>query len=129
YGQFIDTIRKYQKNGYKEPYKRAIQECMNNGILTEYLRRRGSEVENMLMTEYDYKTDIEVQREEAEQQGEQRGIEIGEQRGIEIGEQRAIASKNLDSIRKLYKKGWSVSDIAEFVEMPEQKVEEIIQQG
>lgn len=31
--------------------------------------RKGSEVENMLLAEYDYKTDIAVQREEAYEEG------------------------------------------------------------
>lgn len=31
--------------------------------------RRGSEVENMLLVEYDYETDIAVQREEAWEEG------------------------------------------------------------
>ena len=31
--------------------------------------RRGSEVENMLLVEYDYETDISVQREEAWEEG------------------------------------------------------------
>ncbi len=126
YGEFVQTIRKYQKSGTDEPYKHAIRECIDNGVLSEYLRRRGSEVENMLMTEYDYKTDIEVQREEAEEigerRGEQRGIEIGEQRGIEIGKQAEIYS----SIRKLHQKGWTTQEIAEFVEMSSTDVEKII---
>jgi uncharacterized membrane protein YfhO len=44
---------------------RAIKECIRKGILKEYLLRKSSEVVNMLMAEYDYATDIEVQREEA----------------------------------------------------------------
>ena len=38
-------------------------------ISTDYLMRRGSEVENMLLAEYDYDTDIAVQREEAHEEG------------------------------------------------------------
>ena len=36
----------------------------------------------MLMAEYDYDMDIAVQREEAAEEAEKRGIEIGERRGI-----------------------------------------------
>ena len=37
--------------------------------------RRGSEVENMLLAEYDYETDIAVQREEAHEEGYGQGYE------------------------------------------------------
>ena len=40
--------------------------------------RRGSEVENMLLAEYDYDTDIAVQREEAHEEGYGQGYEQGE---------------------------------------------------
>ena len=58
--------------GEEEPYKKAIKECIEKGILADYLMRKGSEVVNMLLDEYDYETDIEVQREEAREQGERR---------------------------------------------------------
>ena len=74
YSLFIDTIRKYQTLGTEEPYEHAIKECIEKGILAEYLERKGSEVVNMLVAEYDYNLDIEVQREEAMEDG----IQIGE---------------------------------------------------
>ena len=74
YSMFIDTIRKYQTLGTEDPYEHAIKECIEKGILAEYLERKGSEVVNMLVAEYDYNMDIEVQREEAMEDG----IQIGE---------------------------------------------------
>ena len=60
YSQFIDTVMKYQAMGIEEPYKKAIRECIEKGILADYLKRKGSEVVNMLTAEYDYETDIEI---------------------------------------------------------------------
>lgn len=54
--------------------KKAIRECMEQGILSDYLKRKGSEVENMLIAEYSYEEDIQVKQEEAMQQGIQKGI-------------------------------------------------------
>lgn len=79
YSLFIDTIRKYQEQGMDNAYALAIRECINAGILADYLKKRGSEVENMLCAEYDYEMDIEVQREEAYEDGKQKGISEGEQ--------------------------------------------------
>lgn len=63
YSLFIETARKYKKE--KEPLTKAVKTCIKEGILVEYLTRKSSEVINMLMAEYSYETDIEVQREEA----------------------------------------------------------------
>ncbi len=46
-------------------FDKAIKECLENDILREYLNRKAKEVINMLTAEYDYATDIAVQREEA----------------------------------------------------------------
>lgn len=44
-------------------------------ILKEYLKRKGSEVRNMLVAEYSYEEDIRVKQEEAMQEGLSQGIE------------------------------------------------------
>ena len=62
-----------QKKKDAAPYKHAIEECIEKGILADYLKRKGSEVVNMLTAEYDYETDIEVQRGEAYDEGREEG--------------------------------------------------------
>ena len=73
YSELIDLVRDTKRNAEKEnidsPFTRAIQEAVKRGILSEYLERKAAEVINMFNVEYDYNTDIEVQREEAQQQG------------------------------------------------------------
>ena len=75
YSLFIETIRKYQDAGDENAYEMAIKECIERGILAEYLKKKGSEVINMLKAEYDYEMDIEVQREEAYEEGKAEGKE------------------------------------------------------
>ena len=72
YSQFISTVRKYWDE--EGAIKKAIKECIEKGILADYLKRKGSEVENMLIAEYSYEEDIQVKQEEAMQQGIQKGI-------------------------------------------------------
>ena len=76
YSQFVEATRKHK--GDKRALERSVRECISKGILAEYLRRKGSEVVNMLMAEYDYDMDIAVQRKEAAEEAEKRG----EARGI-----------------------------------------------
>ena len=50
---------------------------MHHNVLKDYLERKGGEVLSILMTEYDYATDIAVKQEEAYAEG----ISIGMERG------------------------------------------------
>ena len=78
----------------------------SEGILTDYLKRKGSEVVNMLTAEYDYETDIEVQRGEAYDKG------------------REEEKKNL--IKNLYEAKFTVAEISKLLKTKEDEVEKII---
>lgn len=73
----------------------------------------------MLKAEYDYELDIQVQREEAYEQGEevgrQQGEVIGRQQGEAIGRQQGEAigkqQANIDAIRNMLEFGVSKADI------------------
>ena len=64
YTQFVETVRRHIKLDTDNGFKNAIKECIQNDILRDYLERKSREVMNMLIAEYDYDTDIAVQREE-----------------------------------------------------------------
>lgn len=77
YSEFIETVKKYNKEKYDNAIEMAVKECIDRGILREYLERKGSQVINMLIAEYDYETDIKVQREEAAEQARAEGMREG----------------------------------------------------
>lgn len=110
YSEFIEIIRKYQKKKDVEPYKHAIEECIEKGILADYLKRKRSEVVNMLTAEYDYETDIEVQRGEAYDEGREEG--------------KLEEKKNL--IKNLYEAKFTVAEISKLLKAKEDEVEKII---
>jgi hypothetical protein len=112
YMLFVEKVRTYTANGEANPVTKAVTECIREGIFADYLRERGSEVENMLIAEYDYETDIAVHELEAEERGEERGIRIGEERGILIGEKRG----RIAQIRKKLQKQKSLEQIADEIE-------------
>ncbi len=69
YSQFIESVRRNTAIDSEHGFEKAIEECMANGILSDYLERKSKEVRNMFTAEYDYEMDIAVQREEAMLQG------------------------------------------------------------
>ncbi len=75
YSLFIYTVRKYSNEN--DAIKKAINECIEKDVLADYLRRKGSEVRNMLIAEYSYERDIQVKQEEAKQEGRKEGREEG----------------------------------------------------
>ena len=100
YSEFIETVQKYRNMDVESPYKKAILECMERGILADYLKRKGSEVVNMLTAEYDYETDIEVQREEAFANGKELGKIMGEKSGLEKGKGQLAKNRELRKEKK-----------------------------
>ena len=77
YCEFMEIIFLYQSELKKNPtseealncYEKAIHEAISKNILSEYLTRKGSEVINMFIGEYDYDLDMQVKAEEAREQG------------------------------------------------------------
>ncbi|MBE6359929.1 MAG: hypothetical protein E7059_00560, partial [Treponema bryantii] len=81
YSLLIDYIRESKKQNPKAPLEQAINKALQNGVLSEYLKRKSTEIKNMLIAEYSYETDIKVQRREAYREGLAEGIEQGIERG------------------------------------------------
>ena len=97
YSQFISTVRKYSEE--ERAIKKAIKECIEKGILADYLKRKGSEVENMLIAEYSYEEDIQVKQEEARQEGILQGIQQGVQQGVQQG--LILSGKIFQTVREI----------------------------
>ena len=75
YAVFTGKIREYQRAGQSldDAIVAAIDYCIANGILMEYLKKNGSEVRNMLFTEFKMEEAQQVWLEEGR---EEKGFEI-----------------------------------------------------
>lgn len=73
YSLFVEAVRQHIEQDKADGFEKAIKECMQKGILKEYLQRKSREVINMLLAEYDYATDIAVQRKESFDMGLEQG--------------------------------------------------------
>jgi hypothetical protein len=70
YSFFIDKIREYHKNGFtlEKAFNDAIEYCIKNNILKDYLEAHGSEAYNMIFTEWNWDTALEVAHEEGREE-------------------------------------------------------------
>ena len=76
YVQFLQLVEEAKAAGHKHPLKWTIQEAVRRNILRVYLERKGGEVLSILMTEYDYATDMAVLKEESYEDGLFVGLEL-----------------------------------------------------
>ena len=119
--QFLQLVEDARAAGHKHPLKWAIQEAVRRNILRDYLERKGGEVLSILMTEYDYATDMAVLKEEAyedglfvglatgREEGREEGISIGLERGLERG---AYQTK-LETAKSFLSMGLSPEQVAQ----------------
>ena len=83
----------------------------------------------MLLAEYDYDTDIAVQRKEAFNdgilQGRNEGIAIGEERGISLGITQGAYQKAVETAKSMKSENMSVSLIAHFTGLSVEEIEKL----
>ena len=103
YAQYVARVRKYTSSAelsLEEAVERAVDECMKEGILSEFLMKNRAEVISMSIFEYD-KDEEEKKLRKAEYEA-----------GIEAGRKDTLKQ----IIKKKLEKGKSVEEIAEELE-------------
>ncbi|MDR0516930.1 MAG: hypothetical protein LBH25_07800 [Fibromonadaceae bacterium] len=84
YGEFVAEINENLKTmNLNAAIKTAVRACIRKNILLSFLESNGSEVENMLFTEWNLKDALEVAKEEALAMGMEKGVAIGREEGME----------------------------------------------
>ena len=114
YVQFLKLIAEAKADGQVKPLTRAIREAVRHNVLKDYLERKGGEVLSILMTEYDYATDIAVKQEEAYAIGRNEGILVVLERGIEQG----THQKALETAQNFLSMGFSPEQVAQGTNLP-----------
>ncbi len=112
YAQFVSEVRKRlsKKIPLSEAVNEAVEDCIQRGILAEFLSKNRAEVIKVSIYEYDEEKVKRMFKEECMklgmEQGKQLGIEQGKQIGIEQGIEQARV------IFRLYISGKSEEDIS-----------------
>ncbi|MBQ8385783.1 MAG: hypothetical protein IJX45_11165 [Spirochaetaceae bacterium] len=114
YVQFLELVEEARAAGHENPLKWAIQEAVRRNILRDYLERKGGEVLSILMTEYDYATDMAVLKEEAYEDG----LFVGREEGISIGLERGAYEKALETARSMISLGMTKEQIQVCTNLP-----------
>ena len=133
YVQFLELMGDAKAAGHKHTLKWAIQEAVRRNILRDYLERKGGEVLSILMTEYDYATDMAVLKEEAYEDGLFAGLATGREEGISIGLERGRATgreegayqTRLETARSMLRNGINISLVVDCTNLPLEIVQQL----
>ena len=117
YSEFIEQVRFNIENAVPEPFTTAIKEAIKKGFLSDYLNRKSTEVQNMLLAEYDYDTDIAVQRREAFDDGISIGLSQGRNEGARDAKIETAKSMKLENM--------PISMIAHFTGLSPEEIEKL----
>ena len=137
YVQFLELMRDAKAAAHKHPLKWAIQEAVRRNILRDYLERKGGEVLSILMTEYDYATDMAVLKEEAYEDGlfvgREEGISIGlatgREEGISIGREEGAYQNKLETAKNLLSEELAPQMVARCTSLPLETVEQLLRKA
>ena len=115
YETFVYLAKKYAETMSRDSaIDRAIEDCIGQEVLKDFLEEHSSEVRNMLFHKWNWDEALEVRFEEGEAKGvaigEARGVAIGEARGVAIGEARGM-KKGEARVLELVAKGYSLERI------------------
>ena len=111
YAAYVALVRKYAKSMELEAaVEKAVDKCIHDGILEEFLQRNRAEVIAVSIFEYD--------KEEEERKLRKAEFEAGEQRGIQL--------RDREIVQSLARKGMSAAEIADILEVSEKYVSEMV---
>ena len=114
---YVDRIRKHQKSmSLSAAVNRAVDECIEEGILREFLLRNKAEVVAMSIYEYDEKLHERTMMDIGREEGLKQGIEQGREEGNIIGK-----------IVAYYDCGKSRDEIAELVGVSAEYVDAVLE--
>ena len=118
YAQYVAKVRKYvSKNiSLEEAVTRAVDECIEEGILAEFLMKNKAEVIKVSIYEYDKEFEEKKLRKAEDEAGVEAGIELGERSLLE------------NQIRKKLKKGKPIEQIADELEEAVTTIQRIIEE-
>ena len=113
--QYVTKVRKYTKEmELNAAVERAVDECIREGILEEFLRDNRAEVMAMSIFEYN--------KDEEEKKLRKAEYEAGYDRGFDVGKE---TERNVLLQRMLRNEKYSDADIAEVTDMAVEKIRKI----
>ena len=122
YAIYVARVRKYAKYMQLETaVPKAVDECIQEEILEEFLRKNRAEVIAVSIFEYDKEEEERKLRKAEFEAGEQSGIQKGIQEGIQEGKE----LKTKEIVNSLLQDGMGIEKIAALLKISKEHVLEL----
>jgi predicted transposase/invertase (TIGR01784 family) len=129
YATFIDLMRTSDNDDLETRYRKVINYCIENNIMSDFLMMHGSEVYNMLLTEWNMDDALDVRYEEGVEYGVARGIEQGLEQGLAQGVakglEQGVEQGRIDAARRMKNDGVEAAFIAKYTGLTIAEINEI----
>ncbi len=121
YAEYTGRVRKYAREfPIAEAVEQAITECIQEGILKNFLEKNRTEAKNVSIYEYDQEKHLRQEREDAWEDGRKDGLAEGERIGRD--------ENRKELIQKKLQKGKTISEIADALEESEAEIRRLIEE-
>mgnify|MGYP004541305615 CR=1 FL=1 len=121
YAQYVARVRKYTSMpelSLEEAVERAVNECIREGILADFLLKNKSEVVSVSIYEYDKELEEKKLRKAEYEAGRKEGFESGKEVGFESGKREMILN--------MHQEGFSLEQISKVAKIESDKVRKIL---
>ena len=126
---FVDYVRLYMKEDdmtdLEQAINRAIDRCIEENVLKDFLTERRSEVVKVMTLDYTFERRLLLEREEAASDGHALGLEQGRTEGLEQGRTEGELVKLIQLTHKKYKKKLTVEETADMLEEDAETIRKI----
>jgi hypothetical protein len=123
YSIYVERVRQYAKEMPKEEaVDKAVDTCIKDGILADFLTKYKAEARSMSIFEYDEEKEMELIR----QAEKEVGIAEGERRGRIEGERQGRAEEKNDIILNMHKNNFTLEQIALATAKTPEEIKEIL---
>ena len=119
YAQYVAKVREYARTAeLNTAVEQAVNDCIQSGILAEFLRKHKSEVIAMSIFEYDKEEEEKKLRKAEYEAGYNIGYDTGYGRGYDIGKK--------EIVRQMFNAGESFEKIAQYTGYEVRELKEIL---
>ena len=123
YAQYVARVRHYAANmSLNQAVECAVDECIKEGILAEFLSKKRAEVISMSIFEYDKELEEKKLRKAEYEAGFSDGEKSGHETGFSEGQNHAAIET---ARRMLQSNKFTIEEIAKFSGLSQQEVETI----
>ena len=111
YAILIDKIKRYtaEKKSIEEAVNQAVDECIKEDVLADFLRKHRAEVMDVCITEYNEERVLDAIREESYMEGREEGIRNTLQTILNLGlDIQTAVTKTAESYQETEEKIWDI---------------------